>query len=41
MPAIVGANGIERIVPIALDEDEIKALRASADVLKKTMADAQ
>lgn len=41
MPAIVGANGIERIVPIDLDEDEKAALRASAEVLKKTMADAQ
>ena len=41
MPAIVGAGGVERIIPIALDEAEQEALRASADVLKKTMADAQ
>lgn len=35
MPAIVGKNGIERQVPISLDEDEQKQLRKSAQILKE------
>ncbi len=34
MPAIVGKNGIETKVPISLDEDEIRDLQKSANVLK-------
>lgn len=37
VPAIVGAGGIERIVPIALDGEEQKKLAASAAVLRSTM----
>ena len=35
MPAIVGANGVEKQVPIALDEEETEKLKESADTLKK------
>lgn len=35
MPAIVGKNGVETIVPISLDENEVENLRKSADTLKK------
>lgn len=35
MPAIVGANGVEKQVPIALDEEETEKLKKSADTLKK------
>ena len=35
MPAIVGKNGIERQVPISLDEDEQKQLQKSAQILKE------
>lgn len=34
VPAIVGASGVEEIVPISLDEGEVKKLRESADTLK-------
>lgn len=37
MPAIVGSNGIEDNVPIPLDEDEKKALQASAAMLKEML----
>lgn len=37
MPAIVGKNGIERKVPIALNEEEQKMLKISADTLKKIL----
>ncbi|MCI2046847.1 MAG: L-lactate dehydrogenase [Faecalibacterium sp.] len=40
VPAIVGADGIERIVPIALDETEQTKLRESAAVLQDTLAQA-
>lgn len=33
LPAIVGKNGIEKIVPIELNEDELKKLKESADVI--------
>ncbi len=35
MPAIVSAKGIEEMVPIALDEEELSRLRKSAETLKK------
>ena len=34
MPCIVGSEGIETQVPIKLDEDELKRLRESANILK-------
>ena len=34
MPAIVGKHGIENRVPISLDQDEIRRLKESADILK-------
>ena len=34
MPCIVGSDGIETQVPIKLDEDELKRLRESAEMLK-------
>lgn len=37
IPAIVGSDGVERIVPIALNEREKELLQRSADLLKKTM----
>jgi L-lactate dehydrogenase len=38
VPAIVGARGIEQIVPISLNEKEETALKASAEILKNTAA---
>lgn len=35
MPAIVGENGVEHVVPVSLDEDEQKRLWNSARVLKE------
>lgn len=35
MPAIVSAKGIEEMVPIVLDEEELSRLRKSAETLKK------
>lgn len=34
MPAIVGANGVETHVPIALSDEEIESLRHSADTIR-------
>lgn len=34
MPAILGKNGVETKVPISLDEDEVRELAESANVLK-------
>ena len=34
MPCVVGGDGIETQVPIKLDEDELKRLRESANILK-------
>ena len=34
MPAIVGKNGIETKVPISLDDDEVRDLQKSANILK-------
>lgn len=38
LPSIVGKDGIEKIVPISLSEEEQKALAHSAEVLKETAA---
>lgn len=35
VPAIVGSDGVERLVPVALSEEERQELIASANVLKK------
>lgn len=35
MPAIVGAHGVEKRIPIALDEEETEKLQSSAGTLKK------
>lgn len=37
MPAIVGANGVEKSIPISLDEKEQRKIRESAETLKKIM----
>ena len=37
MPAIVGKEGLEGHMPIELNEEEIKALRESADTLKEVL----
>lgn len=37
VPAIVGKNGVERVVPIPLDAHETTALRTSAAILKDTL----
>lgn len=37
MPAIVGAEGVEKLIPISLDKDEIEKLRESADTLKSVI----
>ena len=37
MPAVVGKNGIEKLVPIRLSEDEQGQLKASADTLKAVL----
>ena len=39
LPAVVGKDGVETIVPIALSEEEIAALRASAQTLKDVLAE--
>ena len=39
MPAIVGKNGVEALVPIELNEEEQAALKNSAETLKKVIAD--
>lgn len=35
MPAIVGKDGVEDVIPISLDEEEQKLLKKSADILKE------
>lgn len=37
LPAVIGANGIERVMEIPLDKEEQKALEKSADILKNTI----
>ena len=39
IPSVVDANGIEAVVPIELNEQELDALRNSAAVLKKIIRD--
>ena len=39
MPAIVGEKGVDTLLPIELDENEMAALKASADTLKAVIAD--
>ena len=39
MPAIVGKDGLESLVPIDLDEEEQKNLKESAETLKEVLAD--
>ena len=41
MPAIVGKNGVEGTVPINLNEEEEKLLKASADTLKKVIGEVE
>ena len=38
VPAIVGAQGIEKVVPISLSKEEGDALQKSAEILKETAA---
>jgi L-lactate dehydrogenase len=38
LPAIINRNGVERMLRIELNEQEAEALRHSADVLKRTLA---
>ncbi|HEX5705774.1 MAG TPA: L-lactate dehydrogenase [Pyrinomonadaceae bacterium] len=38
LPCVVGRAGVERVIEIPLDEDELAGLRASAEVLRKTLA---
>lgn len=37
MPAIVGADGVERLIPISLDKEETQKLKESADTLKSVL----
>lgn len=37
MPAIVGAEGVEKLIPISLDKDEIEKLQESAATLKSVI----
>lgn len=39
MPAVVDARGVEQIVPLSLDEEELCKLMDSANALKKVMAE--
>ena len=39
MPAVVGRNGVEGTVPISLSEEEISALKSSAETLRKVAED--
>jgi L-lactate dehydrogenase len=38
LPAVVGANGLETLVPISLNDEEKAALQESARVLKEVLA---
>lgn len=40
MPAVVGAEGVEKLIPISLDKDEIEKLRDSASTLKSVIKEA-
>ena len=39
LPTVIGRNGIEKVLPLELDETEIAALRRSYGVLRKTLED--
>lgn len=39
MPVVLGKDGVETQVPIALSEDELNRLQASADLLKEVIGD--
>ena len=39
MPAIVGKDGLESLVPIDLNEEEQRNLKESSDTLKEVLAD--
>ncbi|MEW6516184.1 MAG: L-lactate dehydrogenase [candidate division FCPU426 bacterium] len=41
LPSVVGKNGIERILELGLDAEELAALRQSAAVIKNTLASLQ
>jgi len=36
-PCVIGGGGVERIVELPLNEEEKAGLRASADVLRRTL----
>jgi L-lactate dehydrogenase len=38
LPAVVNRTGVERVIPLPLDEAEVAGIRHSADVLKRTLA---
>jgi L-lactate dehydrogenase len=38
LPAIVGRDGVERVLPLELSPDEVERLRRSADILRATIA---
>jgi L-lactate dehydrogenase len=37
LPSVVGRSGVERILPITLDEAEQAALRRSAEVMQENI----
>ncbi len=37
LPCVVGRGGVERVIEIPLDEREREGLRASADILRRTV----
>lgn len=37
LPAVLGRNGIERVLPLTLDEVELAGLRHSAEVVRRTL----
>ena len=39
VPSVLGANGVEKVVPISLSDDEVTRLRYSADMLKGNFAE--
>ena len=39
MPAILGANGIEKLIPVSLSEQENEKLQQSAQTLRKIIND--
>ena len=39
IPSVVGENGVEKVVPIGLSDDEMAELKKSADILKDIAKD--